>query len=153
MSTTADTSLADPIRIRAGRREDSDRVFELLKQLASSYAPDRSAFDATFALIIDDVDGSLLLVAEDATAQVRGYALTTISSLLYTNGRSAQLQELVVDEQHQGQGHGTALIEELELICRSRGVRQLTVPSRRSADFYERLGYHSTADFLKRTFD
>jgi GNAT superfamily N-acetyltransferase len=121
--------------------------------LAESYAPDRSAFDATFAVIIDDVDGSLLLVAEDASAQVRGYALTTISSLLYTNGRSAQLQELVVDEQHQGLGHGTALIEELELICRARGVKQLTVPSRRSADFYERLGYHSTADFLKRTFD
>jgi hypothetical protein len=32
-------------------------------------------------------------------------------------------------------------------------VRQLTVPSRRSAGFYERLGYLSTADYLKRSFD
>ena len=29
---------------------------------------------------------------------------------------------------------------------------QTQVASRRSADFYERIGYRSSADFLKRTF-
>ena len=59
----------------------------------------------------------------------------------------------MVDDAHRGTGIGTALIEEIERICRETQVKQLTVPSRRSADFYERLGYRSTADFLKRTFD
>jgi ribosomal protein S18 acetylase RimI-like enzyme len=153
MSTTADTSLTKHTSIRPARPADADRVFSLLKQLAESYAPDRNAFDETFAFLVADEHASLLLVAEDPAGLVLGYALTTISPLLYTNGRSAQLQELVVDNDHRGTGIGTDLIEAIEGICRDRQVKQLTVPSRRSADFYERLGYRSTADFLKRTFD
>jgi GNAT superfamily N-acetyltransferase len=153
MSTTADISRAELPNIRPGRSGDSERVFALLKQLASSYAPDRAAFDESFEFLVTNTDTSLLLVAEDATGHVLGYALTTVTPLLYTNGRSAQLQELVVDDAHRGTGIGTALIEEIERVCRETQVKQLTVPSRRSADFYERLGYRSTADFLKRTFE
>lgn len=153
MSTTAATSDASSTTIRSARRDDADTVFALLKQLAESYAPDRAAFDETFAFYLADDPSVLLLVAEDPEGVVRGYALTTINRLLYTNGRSAQLQELVVDDGARGRGIGTLLIESLEDACRARDVKQLTVPSRRSADFYERLGYRSTADFLKRTFD
>ena len=78
---------------------------------------------------------------------------TTISRLLYTNGSSAQLQELVVEGSAQGNGIGSMLVESTERECRARGVRQLTVASRRASGFYERLGYGSTADYLKRTFD
>ena len=153
MSTTADTSHADAPAVRAARPEDAERVFFLLKQLAASYAPDRQTFDESFAFLVDDESTSVLLVAEDAAGLVTGYALTTITPLLYTNGRSAQLQELVVDHHVRGSGVGTALIEAIEAVCRDRHVSQLTVASRRSADFYERLGYRSTADFLKKTFD
>ena len=38
------------------------------------------------------------------------------------------------------------IIEAIEAVCRDRRVSQLTVASRRSADFYERLGYRSFAD-------
>lgn len=145
---------AEQLSVRPAKEHDSDRVFALLKQLASSYAPDAVAFESTFSwLVSDDAESSLLLVAEDAAGGVLGYALTTISPLLHVNGSSAQLQELVVDDAHQNQGVGTALVEATEAACRQRHVRQLTVPSRRSADFYERIGYTSTADFLKRTFD
>ncbi len=153
MSTTADTSHAKSPLIRSGRVGDSERVFALLKQLASSYAPDKVAFDQNFEFLVADEATSLLLVAEGTDGLVLGYALTTVTPLLYTNGRSAQLQELVVDDAYRGTGIGTALIEEIERICRETQVKQLTVASRRSADFYERLGYRSTADFLKRTFD
>lgn len=142
-------------RIRPAVSGDADRVFELLHQLQSlGYAPERASFDASFATLVATGDPySVLLVAEDDDHAVNGYALTTISPLLHTNGRSAQLQELAVDGAHRGTGIGTALIEAVEAVCRERDVRELTVPSRRSADFYERLGYRSTADLLKRTFD
>jgi len=140
--------------VRTATADDVDRVFALLKQLGSDYAPDASAFDSTYRGIIDDGSrSSILLVANNSSGTVLGYALTTISPLLYINGSSAQLQELVVDNSHRGQGVGTALVEATEAACRNRQVRQLTVPSRRSANFYERIGYTSTADFLKRTFD
>ena len=153
MSTTADTSPANLTRIRGAQLSDGDRIFVLLKQLEESYAPDRNAFNESFSFLVEDEATSVLLVAEDGKGFVLGYALTTISPLLYTNGRSAQLQELVVDDAHRASGIGTALIEAVENLCRERQVKQLTVASRRSADFYERLGYHSTADYLKRTFD
>jgi predicted N-acetyltransferase YhbS len=152
MSTTADTSHADAPAIRAARPEDAERVFFLLEQLAASYAPDRQTFDESFAFLVDDESTSVLLVAEDAAGLVTGYALTTITPLLHANGSSAQLQELVVDDAHRGEGVGTAIVEEVERVCRERSVRQITVASRRSADFYERIGYRSSADFLKRTF-
>jgi GNAT superfamily N-acetyltransferase len=138
--------------IRPALESDAARVFLLLQQLEQGYAPDREAFEDNFAFLVDDENTSMLLVSEDAAGQVLGYALTTITPLLHTNGSSAQLQELVVDSEHHGAGIGTALVEEVERLCRDRGVKQLTVPSRRSAAFYERIGYRSTADFLKRTF-
>ncbi len=154
MSTTVDTSRADTPAIRAARLSDADRVFVLLHQLSSGYAPDRSAFDESFAFLVDEEEAtSVLLVAEDDAERLTGYALTTVTPLLHINGRSAQLQELVVDNNVRGTGVGTALIEAVEDLCRSLRVKQLTVASRGAADFYERLGYRSTADFLKRTFD
>ncbi|MBU1587520.1 MAG: GNAT family N-acetyltransferase, partial [Actinobacteria bacterium] len=151
MSTTVDTSLAKTV-IRQARASDADRVYLLLEQLEPAYSPDRAAFDTNFPLLLDDVSTSLLLVAENSVGSVIGYALTTITPLLHANGSSAQLQELVVDDAHRGEGVGTAIVEEVERVCRERSVRQITVASRRSADFYERIGYRSSADFLKRTF-
>ena len=151
MSTTVDTSPAKTV-IRAARPADADRVYALLEQLEPAYSPDRAAFDVNFPLLLDDGSTSVLLVAEDPAGTVVGYALTTITPLLHTNGSSAHLQELVVDDEHRGEGVGTAIVEEVERVCRERAVRQITVASRRSADFYERIGYRSSADFLKRTF-
>lgn len=151
MSTTADTSPAD-ISIRPARVDDADRVFALLQELGEEYRPDRAAFDESFVFLVGDTETSSLLVLDEG-GDVIGYALVTTTPLLHANGRSAQLQELVVGEQDRGRGLGTILIESVEQFCREHAVRQLTVPSRRSADFYERLGYTSTADFLKRTFD
>lgn len=128
-------------------------MFSLLEQLAESYSPDAATFEHNFALLVGDSSDSFVLVVEEADGRIIGYALVTITPLLHTNGSSAQLQELVVEQSMRGRGIGTRLIDEVERISRERGVRQLTVPSRRSADFYERLGYRSTADFLKRTFD
>ncbi|MEP6480412.1 MAG: GNAT family N-acetyltransferase [Rhodoglobus sp.] len=154
MSTTADTSHADVLNIRPATLADSASVFSVLQELhAMGYAPDRASFDDSFAALVADDSSSFMLVAEDAGGALLGYALTTISPLLHTSGSSAQLQELAVADAHRGHGVGTGLMEAVERICRERNVRQLLVPSRRSADFYERLGYRSTADLLKRTFD
>jgi N-acetylglutamate synthase-like GNAT family acetyltransferase len=140
------------VHIRPARADDADAVFDLLNELAVSYLPDRDAFDVTFDSFASGDDSALMLVAE-VDGVVRGYALTTINRLLYTNGSSAQLQELVVESSAQGVGVGSELVHATESACRSRGVRQLTVASRRASGFYERLGYGSTADYLKRTFE
>ena len=140
------------ISLRPAVTSDSSRVFTLLQQL-EGYSPEKDAFDKNFGFLLQDHGTTLFLVGTDQGGMVVGYALATITPLLHVNGSSAQLQELAVDVTRQGEGIGTALIEEVERLCREREVRQLTVPSRRSANFYERIGYRSTADFLKRTLD
>jgi N-acetylglutamate synthase-like GNAT family acetyltransferase len=136
--------------IRAAVDTDSEAIFGLLEQLAHTYAPDRSAFDIAFPSLVSD-ENAILLVAVKSDVVV-GYALGIVSLLLYTNGRSAQLQELVVDDGSRSEGIGGALVRAMEDECIARDVRQLTVASRRAAGFYEARGYSTTADYLKRTF-
>ena len=144
---------ADGHRVRPAVAADAEAVFALVEQLGSDYDPDRRAFERAFTEAVGDPDRHLLLVAADGSDSVVGYCLTTLARLLYTNGESAQLQELVVDQSSRDQGIGSELVGAVEDECRARGVRQLTVASSRGASFYERLDYRSTADFLKKSFE
>lgn len=128
-------------------------MFDLVRQLGAAFVPVRSAFDESFSAIVESADDDvLLLVAENADGVVQGYALTTIARLLSTNGLSAQLQEIAVDEGARGLDLGTALVHEVEAECIRRGVRQLTVAARRAGGFYDRLGYSQNAEYMRRVF-
>ncbi|MGV8968910.1 MAG: GNAT family N-acetyltransferase [Microbacteriaceae bacterium] len=147
------TSPTSRHRIRPAVSSDSDVVFELLAVLGQGISPERDSFDSNFASLLEQPATALVLVAEDGAGHVRGYAFTTVTRLLHRSGLTAHLQELVVDSSVADQGFGSALVDAIERACRELNVTQLTVASRRSAGFYERLGYRTTADFLKRTFD
>ena len=151
----ADRDPAGP-SIRYARLDDGDAVFGLLAQLGERYTPDRPVFDEAFAEAIKQADDHILYVAEH-NGVVVGYALATIARLFYTNGDSAQLQELVVEENARGAGIGTQLVTAIETECQARGVRQIGRAVQQAviggAAIYERLDYRSTADFLKKIFD
>lgn len=139
--------------VRLAVAADADAVFPLVQQLGAAFVPVRSVFDDSFAEIVaDGGQNSLLLVAEDESGAVQGYALVTITRLLSTNGLSAQLQEIVVDNEARGLDLGTALVREVESECVRRGVRQLTVAARRAGGFYDRLGYSQGAEYMRRVF-
>jgi GNAT superfamily N-acetyltransferase len=101
--------------------------------------------------VIGDEGRSVAFVAE-AGGEVVGYCLTTVSPLLYSNGPSAQLQEIVVDDEARVSGVGTALVRAVEAECERQGVTQLTVASRRAGGFYDRLGYSQQAEYMRRLF-
>lgn len=139
--------------VRAALASDAEAVFGLVQQLGATFVPVRSVFDESFAAIVSgERNDVLLLVADNAGGAVQGYALTTISRLLSTNGLSAQLQEIAVDEAARGLDVGTALVHEVEAECIRRGVRQLTVAARRAGGFYDRLGYSQNAEYMRRVF-
>jgi len=139
--------------VRPARADDADAVFDLVRQLGATFVPVRSAFDQAFSEIVTGASEDVhLIVAEDDAGAVRGYALTTIARLLSTNGLSAQLQEIAVDEGARGLNLGTALVHEVEAECIRRGVRQLTVAARRAGGFYDRLGYTQSAEYMRRVF-
>lgn len=140
--------------VRPARPEDADAIFALVQQLGAAFVPVRAAFDESFAesTRAEDSESMFLLVAEDAEGRVAAYALTTVARLLSTNGLSAQLQEIVVDGDARGQDLGTALVRAVEAECIRRGVRQITVASRRAGGFYDRLGYSQNAEYMRRVF-
>lgn len=139
--------------IREVRAGDEDALFGLVGQLGHAFAPDRAAYDATLASYLAGEQPSvLLLVVDEGEGRLGGYALTTIVPLLSTNGPSAQLQEIVVDEASRGRDYGTMLVRAVEAACEQRGVTQLTVASRRSGGFYDRLGFSDAAEYMRRFF-
>lgn len=137
--------------IRFASEADGPRILELVARLGHAVPVDGDAFSEAFPAVLADHPRSLLHVAE-VDGVVAGYALTTINPLLYTNGPSAQLQEIVVDDTMQTRGVGTALVRAVERACVESGVTQLTVASRRAGGFYDRLGYTQQAEYMRRLF-
>ena len=139
--------------IREARPGDEDALFDLVRQLGHAFTPDRAAYDETLAGYFRGEQPSvLLLVVDDGSPKLGGYALTTVVPLLTTNGPSAQLQELVVDASSRGRDYGTRLVRAVEAACEQRGVTQLTVASRRAGGFYDRLGFTDAAEYMRRFF-
>lgn len=138
--------------VREARAGDEDAIFALVQQLGHAFPPDRAAFDATISSYLAGEQPTVLLYVVEDDDAIRGYALTTIVPLLSTNGLSAQLQEIVVSTDARGKDHGTQLVTAVEAECERRGVRQLTVASRRAGGFYDRLGFHESAEYMRRFF-
>lgn len=151
MSTTAETSATD-IRIRPATLADADGVFALVEQVGDRYDVDRGAFDDAFTNAVAQAEDHILQVAVDQQGKVLGYALMTVARLMYTRDDIAQIQELIVDKSARNTGVGSRLVYAMEDICRARNLSQLTVASSWTPDFYDRLDYRSTADFLKKSF-
>lgn len=151
MSITEDILPAKEPVVRLALPKDGARVLELVGKLGHAVALDPQAFQDSFTQALADSPRTIVHVAEVA-GEVVGYALTTINTLFYTNGPSAQLQEIVVDDARQTSGVGTALVRAVEAACEASGVTQLTVASRRAGGFYDRLGYTQQAEYMRRLF-
>jgi N-acetylglutamate synthase-like GNAT family acetyltransferase len=142
---------ANTPQVRLARESDHDRILDLVIKLGHAVPVDTKAFGVSFQQALADQPRTLVHVAE-VNGEVVGYALTTVNVLLYTNGPSAQLQEIVVDDTAQSGGVGTALVRAVEQACVDQGVTQLTVASRRAGGFYDRLGYTQQAEYMRRLF-
>jgi len=138
--------------IREAKAGDEEGLYALVSQLGHALPPDRAAFDTTIASYFAGEHPSVFLLVVDDGGVLQGYALTTIVPLLATNGPSAQLQEIVVDDGARGHDYGTQLVRAVEAECERRGVTQLTVASRRAGGFYDRLGFHESAEYMRRFF-
>jgi GNAT superfamily N-acetyltransferase len=135
------------VLIRPARPADADALFPLLQQFAMSYRPDRAAFDRHLPLLVA-ADHADLLVAELDGRPV-GYALAFHLLTLYANGVVAELQELMVAPEHRGRGIGRRLVTAIIERARAVGAVEVTVPTRRAAEYYLRLGFEDTATYLK----
>ena len=148
------------VRVRAARREDVARVWELLLELARyerlehevSGSPERLAEDLfrtppRIECLVAEADGALV-----------GYALFYPTYSSFSTAPMMWLEDLYVVPERRGRGDGRALITELAKLALARGCRRLGwIVLDWNADsirFYEGLGgQRAGADWLQYGFD
>ena len=134
--------------MRPAEESDTEDVFEMLGEFAMSYPPQRSALDIWYPTIIDRQDNDLLVA--ELQGEVTGYVLATTTPTLFANGPITELLELFVKPAHRNLGIGRRLVQAVLENAKYAGAREVAVPTRRAADFYLKLGFQRTAEYLKR---
>lgn len=139
--------LSGDARIRPAQASDADAVFGLLTQFATSCKPQRDAFGSHYPVLLG-ADNADLLVAE-IDDSVIGYALAFDMLTLFANGIVTELVELMVEPPYREQGIGSRLVGAIVERAKACGSIEVTVPTRRVAEFYTRLGFEETAEYFK----
>ncbi len=141
------------VTVRVAAQTDAADIYRLLCDFAISYRIERAVFeDRTFPSVLEAaVDGTAeFLVVEQAGAVV-GYLLAARVPTLFAGGTVLEILELAVDEAHRGNGIGSLLVRAATAKAGQVGDVEVTVPTRRAAGFYNRLGFTETATYLKYT--
>jgi len=136
------------VNIRNARLDDADELFELVKDFATSFRPERAAFDMSLRQLIEDDTAKLIVAVFDG--QLVGYCLGFDHCTFYANGRVAWVEEIAVREDCKRKGVGGQLMETFEKWSVSRGSKLVALATRRAATFYEALGYENSATYYRR---
>ena len=132
--------------IRAARVEDVPDIHRLIRALAEYEQALHSATATEEDLrraLFGDHPAVFAHVAEDA-GRVVGFALWFLNFSTWTGQHGIYLEDLFVDKEMRGSGHGKALLAELARLCTERGYQRLewvvldwNTPS---IEFYRSLG-------------
>ncbi|MER6283576.1 GNAT family N-acetyltransferase [Streptomyces sviceus] len=137
--------------VRPATASDADAVFRLLAGFATTYRPDPVGFTAvTFPEVLRAAaEGRAEFLVAERDTQVTGYAYAARMPTLFAGGTVLELLELAVDTSVRGRGTGSRLVRAMQDRARHAQDVEITVPTRRAADFYRRLGFTETARYLK----
>lgn len=139
--------------IRVAAQTDAADIYRLLCGFATSYRPERVTFeDRTFPIALEAAsDGTAEFLVAEQTGAVVGYLLAARAPTLFAGGTVLEVLELAVDKAHRGGGIGSLLVRAATAKAEQVGDVEVTVPTRRAAGFYNRLGFTETATYLKYT--
>ena len=134
--------------IRTACLADDTALFSLVQQFATSFEPERSAFEVSLkALLVDE--NAWLQVAE-ARGELIGYCLGFDHYTFYANGRVAWVEEIMVKAEMRRHGVGDSLMKAFEAWAKSRGSKLVALATRRAAAFYTAIGYDESATFFRK---
>jgi GNAT superfamily N-acetyltransferase len=139
---------AAPAEVRPATRADAAALLTLASTFATSFVVDPARFDHSLDELLLHHD-SALFVAVDGAATL-GYVAASVHPTLYANGPVAWIEELMVAEEARGRGIGRALATAVEQWGLSRGVRAVSLATRRSATFWHAVGYEESAAYLRK---
>jgi len=146
------------VTVRPAKKEDHPAVERLLRQIAQLHAdlrpenfrPASQKYgQEQFAAMLDDPNAPIL-VAQDKHGQVLGYAMLQVKTVgenhpVLLPRTFLYLDDLCVDADARGFGIGTALMEGVRELAKTRGIKKIELNvwecNQAAMRFYERLGF------------
>ena len=134
------------LQIRSCKLDDFTSIFNLFKQLWPSLELDCALY-AVYEHALSSLTQHLIVgVQED---RIVGFCSLSLKNNFWKAGCIGNVDELVVDENHRGQGIGKKLINRIEEIAMSKQCKQIELDSafhrKEAHHFYESIGYKSRA--------
>jgi len=123
-------------------------MFSLVEDFATSFRPERKAFERSVEQLLRD-DSALIIVAVCEGAVI-GYCLAFDHYAFCANGRVTWVEEIMVREDLRGKGVGRQLMEAVEEWAVSSESKLVGLATRRAAPFYRALGYEESALFFRK---
>ena len=136
------------MQIRKALLTDSEPLFALVKDFATSFKPDITAFDHSLECLLKDDDALLNVAVFENT--VVGYCLAFDHYAFYANGRVTWVEEVMVRNDYLGKGIGRDLMSSVEKWAVSRKSKLIGLATRRAAPFYNAVGYEESATFFRK---
>lgn len=137
--------------IRPARGDDAERaaIWRLAQAFATSYVPERSAFEKSFSAVIAEPNVRLSIAEVDDS--VVGYVLANCHKTFFANGPVCWVEELMVSTSFRRAGIGSELIGDIEEWARQQGAVFVSLATRRAAEFYRSLNYQESASYFKKS--
>ncbi|WP_439503531.1 GNAT family N-acetyltransferase [Methylophaga sp.] len=130
---------------------DSNSVFSMAASLSQSFVVTGKHRHVDFVNLITNPNYVLLILRINGHSQ--GYIFGYIHYAFYAAENIASIEELYIDEAWRGQHLGTKLINAFETIVIERGVRLISVATRRASTFYIKNGYEPSAEYFRKIFN
>ncbi len=138
----------EKLSIRAARKSDAGSLFPIVVEFATSFLPQRDAFEPAFHRRLADQDACVLVAEVDG--RLVGYLLGFEHLTLFANGVVSWVEEISVAASFRRNGVGRALMTKIEAWAASRGSRMVALATRRAAEFYSALGYEESASYFRK---
>ncbi|MFO7711502.1 MAG: GNAT family N-acetyltransferase [Candidatus Woesearchaeota archaeon] len=130
------------MKIRRYKDEDFEAVYALLEELFDDIDKEQ-----TRKLISKGI-----VLCED---KIIGFASLHFRTDIQTQGKIAELTELIIKKEWRGKGYGSQLLREAERIAQAEGCLELRFNSNfkreRAHQFYESRGYNKTSYLFWKT--
>jgi GNAT superfamily N-acetyltransferase len=140
------------IEIRECKDSDFDGIFKLLFQLWPEMKLDGDILQKVFHDVLNMNDQFYFCALHDN--KVVGFCSLSTRKRLGWQGTIANIDEMIVDEHHRGQGIGRALIGHVEENARSLGCTGIELDSalhrKEAHKFYEHLGFENRAHLFSK---
>jgi predicted N-acetyltransferase YhbS len=135
-------------RIRVACPADAEAIFDLVRDLATSFSVEEPRFRKAFGELLLDHSTCIRVAAFQGIAV--GYVLGFEHLTFFASGRVAWVEELMVAEGHRRKGVGESLMNAVTEWAVGRECRMIGLATRRAADFYSAIGYEASATYFRK---